>query len=274
MNEEEDMILPDDFVDDTPVEANEDGTAESEVESTPAETEQEAKGEGQDNESKLLEALKGKMQYDHQEVDVNGLTLQDVITNFQKGLNYDRLQKKYEEDSSLKYLDQKAQELGYKDRAEYISAVQKYEEEARKQEEERQVQEMMAKNVPEELARKLAGLDEYKKALQAKEAQLNELVEKQQAEEKDEAERIKFIEAYPNVKAEDIPNEVWDAVHNEGKTLLEAYTFEENKKLKEKLGQYEQNESNKATSVVKSVTGSGAVANEPIDAFIEGFDSE
>ena len=275
MNEEEDMILPDDFVEDTPVDTEEEVAEEVDTqESTPAEEVIKTEANNAEEQEKaLLSALKGKMQYDHKEVDIEGLTLDDIVNGYQKGLNYDRLQKKYDDDESLKYLDTKAKELGYKTRNEYISAVQKYEEEQRKQEEERQISEMINNGVPEDLARKIAGLDEYKKSLQAKEEELNKVIEKQKTEEKEEAERIAFIQAYPDVKPEEIPEEVWKAVHEEGKSLLEAYTYEENKKLKQRLGQYEQNESNKATSVVKSVTGTGSVENEPVDAFIEGFDS-
>ncbi len=83
-----------------------------------------------------------------------------------------------------------------------------------------------------------------------------------------------FIKAYPDVKAEDIPPEVWAEVQS-GSDLKGAYSVYENKLLKERaskaeaeLEQFRKNESNKQKAV-GSVRGSKSAAVE--DPFLSGL---
>lgn len=72
-----------------------------------------------------------------------------------------------------------------------------------------------------------------------------------------------FLDAYPDVKPEDVPVEVWVEV-NKGRNLLEAYVRYENKRLKEEMAKFQQqqqvqqaNEKNAASST-GSAKSSGA----------------
>lgn len=91
--------------------------------------------------------------------------------------------------------------------------------------------------------------------------------EKQTNEQKarTENEFTAFMEAYPDVKGEEIPAEVWEEF-NQGKSLVDVYAKHEVKALKQKLAsieqqkQIEQQNLANAASSTGSVTGSGSVA--------------
>ena len=87
----------------------------------------------------------------------------------------------------------------------------------------------------------------------------------------------RFREGYPDIKMEEIPQEVWDAVDKNGGDLLGCYQRYENQKLKEELKSLKkelegtnQQKKNKARSTgsTKSV---GSSAGR--DAFDEGWDA-
>lgn len=91
----------------------------------------------------------------------------------------------------------------------------------------------------------------------------------QEQEEQRKANVAAFVKAYPGVKAEDIPKEVWEDCFRTG-DLAGAYARWENRKLKAENEQLKQNQKNKERS-----TGSrrSAGATSPKDAFDEGWDS-
>ena len=87
---------------------------------------------------------------------------------------------------------------------------------------------------------------------------------------------VRFREGYPDVKMEEIPQEVWNAVDRNGGDLLGCYQRYENQKLKEELknlkkeleGQTQQKKNKaRSTGSTKSV-GTGTKR----DAFEEGWD--
>ena len=88
---------------------------------------------------------------------------------------------------------------------------------------------------------------------------------------------LRFREGYPDIKMEEIPQEVWDAVDKNGGDLLGCYQRYENKQLKEELKNLKkelegtnQQKKNKARSTgsTKSVGSSSGR-----DAFAEGWDA-
>jgi len=91
----------------------------------------------------------------------------------------------------------------------------------------------------------------------------------QEQEEQRKANVAAFVKAYPGVKAEDIPKEVWEDCFRTG-DLTGAYARWENRKLKTENEQLKQNQKNKERS-----TGSrrSAGATTPKDAFDEAWDS-
>lgn len=72
----------------------------------------------------------------------------------------------------------------------------------------------------------------------------------------------RFVAAYPNVQAKDIPQSVWDDVRN-GADLISAYTKYENAQLRSQIEAMQQNEKNKNRST-GSRQGSGS-ANQKTD---------
>lgn len=79
----------------------------------------------------------------------------------------------------------------------------------------------------------------------------------------------KFVAAYPNVKAEDIPQSVWQEVQKTG-DLLGAYTRYENAELKKRISAMETNEKNARRSTGSRKTAGSGKARDPFD---EGWDS-
>lgn len=79
----------------------------------------------------------------------------------------------------------------------------------------------------------------------------------------------KFVAAYPNLKAEDIPQSVWEETHITG-DLLGAYTRHENNELKKRIDALETNKRNERRSTGSRKTAGSGKAR---DAFDEGWDS-
>ena len=97
-------------------------------------------------------------------------------------------------------------------------------------------------------------------------------------QEKSQREITRFLEAYPTVKAEDIPKEVWEDVNKNDGDLLGAYQRYENKKLKDEikalkkdLDDVKQQKKNKARSTGSSKSVGSSAGR---DAFDEGWDAE
>ena len=92
-------------------------------------------------------------------------------------------------------------------------------------------------------------------------------------QDKSQREITRFLEAYPTVKAEDIPKEVWEDVNRNDGDLLGSYQRYENKKLKEELKalkkdfeDVKQQKKNKARSTGSSKSVGSAATVDPFDA--------
>jgi len=84
-------------------------------------------------------------------------------------------------------------------------------------------------------------------------------------EEKRTLDIIAFMEDYPNVKVQDIPDEVWTAVKN-GRTLNSAYALWENRQLKSQADAVQ-----KSNEVSERSVGSRQGLNEEYDEFLSAF---
>lgn len=94
-----------------------------------------------------------------------------------------------------------------------------------------------------------ADLSAREKAVAEKEqAQTSAAQAEQQAQERQRKDIEDFYKVYPDVKAESIPKEVWDAVLNKGDSLTNAYTMYENKRLQAELAAERKNKENKASA--------------------------
>lgn len=249
-----------------------DNSNETEESSTPNETEEKEEEDDKVDYAPLLEALSKKVKYNGESVKVD--SIDDLITNFQKGLNYDKKNEQYEALQNSKveqYVSKKAKELGLTV-DEYIEQVEEYEAEQEKAREQEKLEEMVNNGVPEDIAREVIATSQLRKQLQAKENELKEREEAQNAKMNEEQEYADFIETFPNVKAEDIPKEVYEAAQSSN--LTSAYKDWLIKDLQTKLS-IQQTNSKNAKSAIGSVTESGPTKkNEPTDLFLEGFDSD
>lgn len=277
MNEEEDMILPDDFDESTPAEVETSSETDLDEVVNTNEALDESLGEvdtKQDNsvneEQKLLEMLKGKVKYDHGEVQIS--SIDDVVTNYQKGLNYDRIQdkvKSYEESKTMQYINEKAKELGFKTTDDYIESVKQFEIKQKEEKKQADIEEMLERGIPDDVAKEIIETRELREHLKQQEAEIQKYKDEQKSAELKQQEQIEFLKAYPDIKVEDIPAEVFQST-KDGKSLLTAYIEHENKQLKTLLEQREKQDTNKSTNLVKKSNGDTQESDK--DTFLQGFD--
>lgn len=206
------------------------------------------------------------------------VTLDEMTTLAQKGLNHDRI---------LAQRDEMRSELDelrhYRDEnAESFSALQEAAAAAgidvptflRSLRENAYVSQGLSRETAkervlrEDTEKKLAGAQEREK--KAKSQEKNE-IERQNEQKKDIE---KFLSTYKGVDPESIPQEVWDAVRG-GESLVSAYgryetqqVIEENRRLQGQIKAMEQNEKNKQASV-GSVKADGKEVGK--DPFLAAF---
>lgn len=253
-------------------ESNVDETNEESDSSTPNETDEPKAEDTEVDYKPLLEALSKKVKYNGESVNIE--SIDDLIANFQKGLNYDKKQEQYENLQNSKveqYVSKKAKELGMSV-DEYIEQVENYEREQEKAKEQARLEEMINSGVPEDVAKEVIATSQLRKQLQEEKNALEEQKERTKAENEKNKQYADFVEAFPKVKPEDIPKEVFENAQNSN--LVSAYKDWLIKDLETKLQIKEQNERN-SKSTIGSVTETGTTQKqEPIDMFLEGFDSD
>lgn len=219
--------------------------------------------------SPLLKALSGKIKYNKEEVNVE--SIEDLIEKYQKGLNYDKTLQKLEnlQNSKLEqYAKSKAEQLGITV-DEYMDRVEKYEEAQKKQQEEDELEELISNGMPDTLARELIALRQTRLDFQKK---INEL-EQDKELAKQEAEKNKeydeFLKEFPDVKAEDIPKEVFEEA--EKSSLSNAYMKWKMKELEKELSVAKTNEKNKNATVGGTTETGPTQEKHKKDFFLEGF---
>ena len=217
----------------------------------------------------FLDELSKKVKYNKESVNVE--SMDDVISNYQKGLNYDKLVEKLnnlENSKAMSYITNKASELGMSI-DEYMDQVENYEKEQQKQRDQEKMEEMISSGVPEEIAREVIATSQLRKELQAEKNQLEKEKKEREEKESKDKEYADFIKEFPDVKAEDIPKDVF--LNAQNSSLREAYMkyqLEEQKKQIEILKKQNENKS----SSVGSTTEFGGKENKPTDPFLEGWD--
>lgn len=271
MNEEEDIIFPDDDLEvDTPVETKE---PEEKVEETKEQVNQPEKPEEpqqpEDEDKKVLEYLnkKGLIKFNGENVQIKDLN--DLVSNYQKGLNYDRLTQK--ENTVMDYIKEKASSLNISPE-EYIGRVKSYEEQKKRETQEADIQRYVNNGVDEATAREIIQTKLAREEFEKEKAEYQKRIAEEEKKQKEDAEYVEFIKTHPEVKVDEIPQEVFDMSRDIGITA--AYNQYENKLLKEKIKQLEQAQNNASSSPVGLTSDGSAVDQASKDAFLEGFDSE
>lgn len=218
----------------------------------------------------LLKALSGKIKYNKEDHEVK--SVEDLIENYQKGLNYDKKLQELEnlQNSKLeKYAKQKADELGISV-DEYMDKVEQYEKDQQKAQEQERLEQMIENGVPEDVAREVIATSQLRKQLQAKENELKAKEREQAEKEAKDKEYADFLKEFPDVNPEDIPKEVFEEA--EKSSLSNAYLKWQLKETKNKLSVAEQNEKN-SKATIGSVTETGQTKEKhEKDFFLEGFE--
>ncbi|GIN88702.1 hypothetical protein J6TS2_50880 [Heyndrickxia sporothermodurans] len=263
---DEDVILPDDYTE-TPVDT-EDITNDFEVDTNETESlddiEEETEESQEEEQPEQEEQPKIKVKYNKEEQE---LSYDDAVPLIQKGMNYDKLQERLQEvenDPRIQFLNELADQHGLNPQ-EYIEAV-------RQQQEEQRFNELVQQNIPEELAREI--LESRRDREERKREK-----EEQELRERDNQDFADFYEYFNDVngrtfdaKKDALPEEVIEANRN-GVPLKYAYMEHHNNQLQSQVKVLKQNEKNKQTAPIGSVTdhGSQEVASE--DLFLQGFNS-
>ena len=187
----------------------------------------------------------------------------EVITNAQKGLNYDHIKGQLDgikNSKTQRQLAQLAEEAGM--------PLDQYIDEVFANRRTRRAQELAdTEGISLSAAQRMIDTEEELASYKAKDKERGD-------EEAKKAMYRKFFEKYPDVKVDDIPPEVWDAVAG-GEDITTAFTMHENKRLRDEgnatraeIEQLKRNESNKQKAV-GSVRGSKAAVTG--DAFLSGL---
>lgn len=247
-----------------------DETTEDTVEPVAEEVDQPVETKEQEVDYKpLLDSLSGKIKYMDEEVKIE--SIDDLIKNYQKGLDYDRKTKKIEELESseeMSYIKEKAKESGMTP-TEYIKALKDYEVQQAKQQEQAEIDEMVENGIAESIARKVVETNRVAKELEAEKLRIKqEQAEIAKAKER-EADNEQFIQAYPDIDIKSIPKEVFIDAEKMG--LIGAYSKYENAKLKTELEILRKNQENIKSSPITSTTEHGSKEIEETDDFMKGF---
>ena len=205
-----------------------------------------------------------KVKFNHEEREI---PYEEAVTHIQKGMNYDKAVERARQEAAQQARDEWIAEQGYEWHGKPIKTEAEYKQALQEQELENRIKQQYS-NVPEELLNEL---------VESKRFREETLAEKKAREEK-EAEHKQytdFLEAYPDVKPEDIPVEVWKE-HKEGRSLTEAYMRYENQRLKDEMAKYQTqqqieqaNNKNAATSTGSAKTSGktgGFISKEDFEA--------
>jgi hypothetical protein len=254
--------------DDTEGAEQEETPVETETEPSEADQQTEEHGDAQREEAPAAEEP-AKQTFDLKFLgETKTVSKDEVITLAQKGLNYDKI-------------------LGERDVAKQeVSRLQEYESFLKELAgpDGMSIEDLIDSTRAEVLAKKdgidkaaalrQIKLDRREKALEAKQSKDQaEAKAKEEKEKRKQDDLLRFVTAYPDVKAQEIPKEVWDNVHS-GTPLVTAYSIYENKRLREEVKSWkdkaeiaEQNYKNQQRSTgSQSTAGVGtATKKDPID---------
>lgn len=152
---------------------------------------------------------------------------EEVVTLAQKGMNYDRILAERDtakaEVSRLQEYENFLQELADPDNLTIEDLIDSTRAEVLAEKE----------GLDPSVALQRIKLDRDKRAFEAKKSKEQADHRAKQAEEERQQEDFRrFVQAYPGVKAQDIPAEVWEKVRG-GVPLVTAYAQHENKQLRE-----------------------------------------
>ena len=247
----------------------EEKTDEAEV---PSEASKDNSESGEVDLQPLLKALSGKIKYNKEEVNVE--SIEDLIENYQKGLNYDKKLQELEnlQNSRLeKYAKEKADALGITV-DEYMNQVEQYEKQQERQKEADELEDLINAGTPESIAKELIASRQQRREMQQ---ELNDIRAEREADRKEREKKQEyqdFLNEFPDVNPESIPKEVFEKAENS--SLKESYMKWKLKELEKEISITKQNEKN-AKASVGGVTETGPTNEKhEKDLFLDGFLNE
>jgi hypothetical protein len=168
----------------------------------------------------------------------------------QKGMNYEKAVERAKQEARDAYIS----EQGYEWNGSSITTESEYKQALREQELTEQYQQ---KDIPEEVIQELIENKKFRDRYESEK-------ETQQKETNQQRDFQDFLEAYPDVKADTIPVEVWQEVEK-GRSLTDAYMKHENIILRQKLGLNQKSEMIEQKNQENASASIGAVRSNGVN---------
>lgn len=236
-------------------------TEETEEETEPNDVEETDETDENTNESDEPEETM-MLKYNHEEKDY---TLSEVKGLAQKGMNYDKVVEKLntlEESPSIQFVEQQARanDMSVK---EYIQATHDYQKQL-------EVDKLVEAGNTEDVAKELID-----KRYAEKQAKLDkEDADKEQlGRDTEQKDLDEFLETFPDVKADEIPSEVFKLAEDKNLSLTDAMFRIENQRMAKEMKTMKRKASNKKKApLTKGVTDHGADKVAKVDPDLDGWD--
>jgi hypothetical protein len=265
---DEDMILPDDFVetppqaDEQPVdmqEADFEDTEQAAEDTKPADEPTEPQEPG-------TQPLKIPVKFNHQDME---LTVEEAAALAQKGMNYEKAIERARQEAAQQAKDALIADMGYTWNGKPITTEAEYKQALQEQE---LINKYKDRDLPEEVIRELVENRRFREEQQRERAEKEEQA-KQQAQYNEFFAFFEEVNERPfDAKKDTIPAEVQEAVQN-GQSLMTAYMRHHAKEMRNQLKIAKQNQANTRKAPIGSVTAGGGTRTEAVDPFMEGFNS-
>lgn len=175
------------------------------------------------------------------------LDREKAIELAQKGMNYEKAIERAKQEARDSYIA----EQGYEWNGVPIKTESEYYQALREQE---LIEQYQQKEVPDEVIQELIENKKFRENYEMQQRQSEEQIQKEQ-------DYRTFLESFPNVKADEIPESVWEDVAR-GKSLTDSFVKYENQILKEKLSKYEKIDTIQSRNEENAKASVGAVNNQ------------
>lgn len=211
-----------------------------------------------------------------EEAKTKTFTQDELNAIVEKRLAKDRAsqEKKLQAHPALSFLERKAAESGM--------SVDQLVENWERNDDNNRIREMAAREkIPVEVAERLYRAE---KRSQQETRKASEAEAKTSDEVKTRQQFLDLVEAYPDLKAEDVPQEVFKRAHETGSTLVDAMNWHDNKRLKAEVAELkkqivtvgkvqEKNDTNKKRAPIANggVTVQGNAGGDEKDPFLIGW---
>jgi hypothetical protein len=170
------------------------------------------------------------------------IPIEEAIVLTQKGLNYEKAVERAKQEARDAYIADE----GYQWKGKPITTEAAYKEALKEQELENKIRAQYT-NVPDEIVSELTEGRKFREQYQTKEQQQKMYQE--------------FADAYPDLKGDEIPPEVWKEVQN-GKNLLDAYVRYENKTLRDQLNGVQAKDQAAQANQANALSSTGSVKTQ------------